>query len=85
MGYWGPDPTLARIGQRLQRQDHLRQAILNRIGRQGDMNIRLRGETFAIVLEMCGTNTDHMDRASYREVDAAALETLIRLGAWPHA
>lgn len=78
----GPDLRMVAFGRAIERQRLLKQAIINRIGRQGDTNIRLRGETFATVLRMCGTNTDHMDTACYREVDAAALETLIRLGDW---
>lgn len=78
----GPDPRLVVIGRTWHRQCALRDAVLNRISRQGDMNIRIRGETFVIILHMCGKNTDHMDRQAYREVDAIALETLIRLGAW---
>lgn len=78
----GPDRRLVRIGRLVWRHQALRDAVLRRIERQGDMNIRIRGETFATILRMCGTNTDHMDCEPYREVDAAALETLIRLGDW---
>lgn len=69
------------------RRQRVRAALLQRIGDSGDMNIRLRGETFRMVLEAVSTRETNFayecaDWSTYRDIDALALETLIRLGDW---
>lgn len=65
------------------RKANLFQAVLNRIRDQGDMHIRIRGETFRLILEANGVPTDMFDHdQQWREVDAWALETLIRNAKW---
>ena len=60
------------------RRAGLFRAVLNRIARMGDMHIRIRGRTFAMILSATGFSTDTLDQSEYREVEAAALEALIR-------
>jgi hypothetical protein len=55
-------------------------ATLNRISRQGDMHIRLRGSTWMEILFAAGLPWDTLDASGYREIDASALESVIRLG-----
>lgn len=64
------------------RKAKLFQAVLNRIRDQGDMHIRIRGETFCLILQANGQNTDFFDATEYREIDAWALETLLKSAAW---
>ncbi len=52
------------------------QAVLNRIGQQGDMHIRIRSETFRRILLSNGYSWD-FDTEPYRQIDAVALEALI--------
>jgi hypothetical protein len=58
------------------RERALFQAVLNRIGEQGDMHIRIRSETFRRVLLGNGYSWN-FDCEPYREIDAVALEALV--------
>lgn len=51
-------------------------AVLKRIGRQGDMHIRIRSETFRRILLSNGYSWN-FDTQPYREIDAVALEALV--------
>lgn len=52
--------------------------ILNRIGRVGDDLVRIRGETFRVVLVGNNVPVDTYDAADDRYVDAYALEAMVR-------
>lgn len=65
-----------------ERRDTLFAAVLNRIGRQGDMHIRIRGSTFRYIITATGLQFNFSDDESYREIDAAALEALLLLRKW---
>lgn len=58
------------------KDQQLFQAVLNRIGQQGDMHIRIRSETFRRILLSNGYSWD-FDTEPYRQIDAVALEALV--------
>lgn len=74
--------SIVRADRMFSRKAKLFRAVLNRIERMGDMPIRVRGRTFATILAATGFDTDTFDAEPYREVEAAALEALIRKAAW---
>lgn len=62
----------------------LRLALLNRIGRMGDMPVRLRSTTLADVIADAldaprPWHLDHEAHGGFREVEACALEALVIL------
>lgn len=61
------------------RRERIVAATLNRISRQGDMHIRLRASTWLEILFAAGLYWDTLDSSGYREIDASALEAVIRL------
>lgn len=61
-----------------QRAELIARLILNRIGRAGDDLVRIRGETFRVVLIGNGVPVDTYDPVDDRYVDAYALEALVR-------
>jgi hypothetical protein len=51
--------------------------VLRRIARQGDMPIRISRQTWTIILRANGSRWEVQD--NHREIDAMALEALVRL------
>lgn len=60
------------------RAELIARLILERIGRVGDDLVRIRGETFRVVLIGNGIDTDTYDPLDDRYVDAYALAALVR-------
>ena len=60
----------------------IQRAVLRRISRQGDMEIRIRTETLFRLIRACGLDwsSSDGDETTHREIDAVALEALCRLG-----
>ena len=58
----------------------IQRAVLRRIGRQGDMGIRIRTETLMRLIRAAGLNWECLGDEAYREVDAVALEAICVIG-----
>lgn len=66
------------------RREIVLEALGNRIGRQGDMEIRVHRNTMRIIMKLLGLGDWEFGQDNFREVDALALDMLRHL-AWQRA